>query len=78
MDRSTGMEFRRVLFRSVVDDEMGIDVRVTVIAAGFDRWDGGDSGRPSAAPVRPIPGDGAIVDVFAEGGDDLDVPSFLK
>ena len=64
-----------IIFGAVVDDEMGNDVRVTVIAAGFDRWDGD---RPSAAPVSPIPGDDAIVDVFAEGGDDLDVPSFLK
>jgi cell division protein FtsZ len=64
-----------IIFGTVVDDEMGSDVRVTVIAAGFDRWDGD---RPSAAPARPIPGADSIVDVFAEGGDDLDVPSFLK
>lgn len=64
-----------IIFGAVVDDEMGNDVRVTVVAAGFDRWDGD---RPSAAPARAIPGDDAIVDVFAEGGDDLDVPSFLK
>ena len=51
------------------------DVRVTVIAAGFDRWDGD---RPSASPAAPLTGDDAIADVFADGGDDLDVPSFLR
>ena len=64
-----------IIFGTVVDDEMGSTVRVTVIAAGFDRWDGA---RPSAAPVNPIPGSDAISDVFADGGDDLDVPSFLR
>ena len=64
-----------IIFGTVVDDEMGSTVRVTVIAAGVDRWDGD---RPSAAPVNPIPGSDAISDVFADGGDDLDVPSFLR
>ncbi len=64
-----------IIFGTVVDDEMGSTVRVTVIAAGFDRWDGD---RPSAAPVNPIPGSDAVSDVFADGGDDLDVPSFLR
>ena len=63
------------VFGAVVDDEMGADVRVTVIAAGFDRWDGD---RPASAPIRPLTGDDSITDVFAEGDDDLDVPSFLK
>ena len=63
-----------IIFGTVVDDEMGDDVRVTVIAAGFDRWDGD---RPSVAPRAPLTGDDAITDVFADG-DDLDVPSFLR
>ena len=64
-----------IIFGTVVDDEMGDDVRVTVIAAGFDRW---DSDRPSATAAAPLIGDDAIADVFADGGDDLDVPSFLR
>ena len=28
-----------IIFGAVIDDEMGDDVRVTVIAAGFERWD---------------------------------------
>ena len=63
-----------IIFGTVVDDEMGDDVRVTVIAAGFDRWDGD---RPSVAPRAPFTGEDAIADVFADG-DDLDVPSFLR
>src|SRR5215210_905579 len=35
-----------IIFGAVIDDEMADHVRVTVIAAGFDRWDGGrDEGR---------------------------------
>ena len=30
-----------IIFGTVVDDELGDEVRVTVIAAGFDRWDDG-------------------------------------
>src|SRR5262245_23824006 len=29
-----------IIFGAVIDDEMGDEVKVTVIAAGFDRWDG--------------------------------------
>jgi cell division protein FtsZ len=29
-----------IIFGAVIDDQMGDSVRVTVIAAGFDRWDG--------------------------------------
>ena len=29
-----------IIFGTVIDDEMGDEVRVTVIAAGFDRWEG--------------------------------------
>ncbi|HET6662938.1 MAG TPA: cell division protein FtsZ, partial [Acidimicrobiales bacterium] len=32
-----------IIFGSIIDDEMGDEVRVTVIAAGFDRWD--DTGK---------------------------------
>ncbi len=65
-----------IIFGAVVDDEMGDDVRVTVIAAGFDRWDGD---RPAATPAQPLRGDDALGEAFAAAGDDdLDVPSFLR
>jgi cell division protein FtsZ len=72
-----------IIFGTVIDDEMGDEVRVTVIAAGFDRWeaDGGSRTRPAARR-----GAEPVADVFAsgdddgdlEGDDDFDVPSFLK
>jgi cell division protein FtsZ len=76
-----------IIFGTVIDDAMGDEVRVTVIAAGFDRWDEGRERsdrfeRSDAATVR-----GAVPeerDVFAaedlelEGDDDFDVPSFLR
>ena len=81
-----------IIFGAVIDNEMGDDVRVTVIAAGFDRWD--DGGRSTAAVPPVSRGDGGdatgevpIADVFAGGDDDddldlgdddFDVPSFLK
>ena len=37
-----------IIFGAVIDDEMGDDVRVTVIAAGFERWDDTGSGTASA------------------------------
>ena len=39
----------------VIDDAMGDEVRVTVIAAGFDRWDEGRE-RPREEPARPAAG----------------------
>ena len=80
-----------IIFGAVIDDEMGDEVKVTVIAAGFDRWDstGGSassgSGRQSPKLV-PSPKSGSgLKDLFADGkddpldgDDDFDVPSFLK
>jgi cell division protein FtsZ len=73
-----------IIFGTVIDDEMGDEVKVTVIAAGFDRIDSatlplGLTGRPSTR----------ITELFAEpeeaadepdddDDDEFDVPSFLK
>jgi cell division protein FtsZ len=69
-----------IIFGTVIDDEMGDEVKITVIAAGFDRLDG-----PSAVPGRPPT---TISELFAEDEadplaadddeDDFDVPSFLR
>jgi cell division protein FtsZ len=78
-----------IIFGAVIDDELGDEVRITVIAAGFERWD------ETKGPRRPTGttagssddrSDTAITDVFADGDedelfggdDDFDVPSFLK
>jgi len=69
-----------IIFGSVIDDAMGDEVRVTVIAAGFERWDE-DRARPEerAGPKVVSPRE----DIFAEpdldlDDDEFDVPSFLK
>jgi len=49
-----------IIFGTVIDDEMGDEVRVTVIAAGFDRWDekvGREGRRPAPGPDAPGPDD---------------------
>jgi cell division protein FtsZ len=72
-----------IIFGTVIDDSMGDEVRVTVIAAGFDRWDEG-KGRPPAASAPASTGLGLADDDFGDddldidGDDDFDVPSFLK
>jgi len=77
-----------IIFGAVIDDNMGDEVRVTVIAAGFERWEDGAppskaGGLTSAIFDTPEP-----VDIFADatgtedefdlGDDDFDVPSFLR
>ena len=66
-----------IIFGSVIDPSMGDEVRVTVIAAGFDRNDGA---RPSLE--REARADLGLRDDdrFSDeaGDDDFDVPSFLK
>ena len=71
-----------IIFGTVIDDEMGDEVKITVIAAGFDRVDSAAEIRTSAPTT--------INDLFGPDdsgtaggdddldGDDFDVPSFLK
>ena len=66
-----------IIFGTVIDDEMGDEVRVTVIAAGFDRWDGevrAGRGRDD----RPIARDVFSSDADLDDDGDFDVPSFLQ
>jgi cell division protein FtsZ len=73
-----------IIFGTVIDDEMGDEVKVTVIAAGFDRWEG--AGRPlvrDSRAARVDPGSGELFgeeedEDLLEGDDDFDVPSFLR
>ena len=78
-----------IIFGAVIDDNMGDEVRVTVIAAGFERWEDGprarrgrrtwrrrSSPRPSRWTSSPTPpGPRTELDL---GDDDFDVPSFLR
>ena len=66
-----------IMFGTVIDDEMGDEVRVTVIAAGFDRWDGevrASRGRDD----RPIARDVFSSDDDLDDDGNFDVPSFLQ
>jgi cell division protein FtsZ len=77
-----------IIFGTVIDDEMGDEVKVTVVAAGFDRLDA-----PSSGGLQLGNGGSStrITELFAEPAeaehdddgdddddDDFDVPSFLK
>ena len=75
-----------IIFGTVIDDSMGDEIRVTVIAAGFDRWeDKREKGaKGSRAGLAAVPS--RADDVFSSPDDDdlgieddeFDVPSFLK
>src|SRR6187200_2884432 len=77
-----------IIFGTVIDDEMGDEVKVTVIAAGFDRWDSAALGKPGREGRRDRDHDVPTTakELFASeeeedllaGDDDFDVPSFLK
>ena len=70
-----------IILGNVIDDALGDEVRVTVIAAGFDRWDEGKTrvnrgvlGLGGTRPADPF----AVAEDDDFGDDDFDVPSFLK
>jgi cell division protein FtsZ len=70
-----------LIFGNVIDDTMGDEVRITVIAAGFERWDdkrrGGEGRRGASLGLSDDEGGGD--DEFMDLEDDeFDVPSFLK
>ena len=75
-----------IIFGAVIDEGVGEEVRITVIAAGFDRWE--ESGAAATSAPRTLGIEESTpprVDVFAGAGDDeldsdddFDVPSFLQ
>src|SRR5438876_2964657 len=68
-----------IIFGQVLDDAMGDEVRVTVIAAGFERWDDTRSeDRPRATLGLSGKDVFAGADDLDDGDDEFDVPSFLK
>ncbi|MFM7891157.1 MAG: cell division protein FtsZ, partial [Actinomycetota bacterium] len=79
-----------IILGTVIDDDLGDEVRVTVIASGFERWDAGAGrvatrGDGSSSRGEPRPdgkGSSRLREIFgsADGGDDddLDVPDFLN
>ena len=61
-----------IIFGAVVDDALGDEIRVTVIAAGFDR--GGSVSRPTARPAVESPSPFEPT----EPSDELDIPGFVQ
>ncbi len=67
-----------IIFGTVIDDSLGDKVRVTVIAAGFDRWDREEERAPSRRSLLDV-GDDPLDDEDLDVDDDgFDVPSFLR
>jgi cell division protein FtsZ len=64
-----------VIFGAVIDDTLGGDVQVTVIATGFGGQGRRRRRRENAAPERQAP---APTEGFDVSRDVLDVPSFLR
>jgi len=66
-----------IIFGAVIDDALGDEVRLTVIAAGFDRYEGE---RRTEAPLGLRAEDDAFgaTDGDDLGDDDFDVPEFLR
>lgn len=71
-----------IIFGAVIDDTLGNDMRVTVIAAGFDtdrrRQRGDDASGLSAAGRSSVFGDHIDDDLDATGEDELDIPGFVQ
>ena len=66
-----------LIFGNVIDEAMGDEIRITVIATGFDRWDESKSGREGRS-TKSL-GLGARRDADDDfDDDDFDVPPFLK
>ncbi|MBK5287775.1 MAG: cell division protein FtsZ, partial [Acidimicrobiia bacterium] len=67
-----------IIFGAVIDDALGDEVRITVIAAGFDRFEG--ERREATLGLRDeeraLGGDDE--DDLELGDDDFDVPDFLR
>ncbi len=74
-----------IIFGAVIDDALGDEVRVTVIAAGFDRYEGERSGvsRGYTAPSLGLRAEeaafsGTSDDNLEFDDDEFDVPEFLR
>ena len=72
-----------IIFGAVIDDTLGDEVRVTVIAAGFEGGEPPAKRAPAVVTPTDATGDIPTVQqprtvVFEDADDDLDVPDFLK
>ncbi len=67
-----------IIFGAVIDDSLGDEVRITVIAAGFDRYEGDQ--RPAGESSLGLRDDTIDLtkDEDLDLDEDIDVPEFLK
>ena len=56
-----------IIFGAVINEEMGDEIKVTVIAAGFERWDSSASGAEYRAPARGSSSTPRSADTRSEG-----------
>ncbi len=84
MVKETAHPDANIIFGAVIDDALGDEVRITVIAAGFDRYEGeraeGAAPGPRATASLGL-GDESGGDALGGGGDEddeFDVPEFLR
>ena len=68
-----------IIFGAVIDDALGDEVRITVIAAGFDRYEGESRG-PRGSVSLGLDDEDSLAgeDALDLGDDDFDVPEFLR
>jgi cell division protein FtsZ len=59
-----------IIFGAIVDDDLGEEMKVTVIAAGFQARRGARQ-TPTRSTARSYSG-------FEEGDDSLDIPTFVQ
>jgi cell division protein FtsZ len=71
-----------IIFGAVIDDSLGDEVRITVIAAGFDRFEGEHRGARALASESALglDDDDRLTgdDALSLEDDDFDVPEFLR
>jgi cell division protein FtsZ len=73
-----------IIFGAMIDDSLGENIRITVIAAGFDRFDGERRNESRRRPEPIGPSSRGELPDFGGGGtggdedDDFDVPEFLR
>ncbi len=89
--RSVAHPDANIIFGAVIDDDLGDEVRVSVIAAGFERWEEAGRSRQVAGSAAEngsqVLGSEGVqpADIFGDahedlelGDDEFDVPSFLR
>ncbi len=67
-----------IIFGSVIDDSLGDEVRVTVIATGFNGGRGRRPAQRGGSRSRDVRMDDRVRSELEIGDDEIDIPEFLK